>query len=156
MDMKVLCGKVSVILACMVSIMAIIGTGMGIWNSNTYGDLLASSIISENLYYGSIAQDMSMFLVSIILFCLSLAYLIKKNSKVLIAIVGLVWCEFYAFGLYVVQGQYTDLYLLYLLIFGVSIYGMIFGLMSLAKEEDVLLPKKVLRWVGGFLTTILV
>ncbi|MBC7958435.1 MAG: hypothetical protein H7X94_01085, partial [Vallitaleaceae bacterium] len=38
----------------------------------------------------------------------------------------------------------------------VSIYGMIFGLMSLAKEEDVLLPKKVLRWVGGFLTTILV
>ena len=158
MHKKTFNGKVSAILAIVVSIIAMICTSKGIWDSTTYGDLLSLKIISENLYYGSIAQDISMLMVSIILFCLSVYFLLNNKPKVLIAIIGLIWCEFYAFGLYVIQGQYTNIYYLYLGIFGLSIYGMIFGLLSfgVVKEEDVMLPKRIIRWVGGFLSTILV
>ena len=151
-------GKVSAILAIIISVIAIICTSKGIWDSNIYGDLLSLKIISENLYYGSIAQDIIILPVSIVLFCLSVYFLLKNRPKVLIAIIGLVWCEFYAFGLYVIQGQYTDIYYLYLGIFGLSIYGMIFGLLSFGgvKDEEVILPKKIIFWVGGFLSTILV
>lgn len=158
MNKNALFGKISAILASVVSVIAIICTCKGIWDSATYGELLSLKTISENLYYGSIAQDISMLLVSMILFCLSIYFLLKYSSKVLIAIIGLIWCEFYAFGLYVIQGQYTDIYYLYLVIFGLSIYGMIFGVLSFSgiKEEDVMLPKTIIRWVGGFLSTILI
>lgn len=150
-------GKVCAVLAVIVSVIAIVCTGKGIWDSNTYGDLLSLKTLSENLYYGSIAQDISMLLVSVLLLCLSMYYLFKNRTKVLIAVIGLVWCEFYAFGLYVVQGQYTDIYYLYLMIFGLSIYGMIFGLLSFrgSREDSVMLPEKTVYWVGGFLSLIL-
>lgn len=150
-------GKVSAILAGIISVIAIICTGKGIWDSSTYGDLLSLKRLSENLYYGSVAQDISMLLISVILLFLSVYYIYRNSAKILIAIIGLVWCESYAFGLYVIQGQYTDIYYLYLAIFGLSIYGMIFGLLRFngIQEGSVMLPKNTSRWVGGFLSTIL-
>lgn len=150
-------GRVCAMIAGAVSVLAVISAGKGIWDSSIYGDLLASDRLSKNLYYGSIAQDMVILPLSIILFCLAVYFLLKHQAKVMIAMIGLVWCEFYAFGLYVIQGQYTDIYFLYLGIFGLSIYSMIFGLLSLGgvPEEKVILPKRTSRWVGGFLSAIL-
>jgi len=150
-------GKVSAILAGIISLIAIICTGKGIWDSSTYGDLVSLKRLSENLYYASVAQDISMLLISVILLILSAFYLHKNSAKILTAIIGLVWCEFYSFGLYVIQGQYTDIYYLYLVIFGLSIYGMIFGLLRFngIQEGSVMLPPKIVRWAGGFLLLIL-
>lgn len=151
-------GKISAALGIVISVIAVISTGMGIWNTTTYGELLSKNLLSQNLYYGSVAQDISMLLISVILFSLSVSFLISKNRRVQIAITGLVWCEFYAFGLYVVQGQYTNIYYLYLIIFGLSIYGMIFGLLSWCgvNDDEVTLPKRTVNWIGGFLIFILV
>ena len=150
-------GKVSAVMAILLSLIAIICTYQGIWDSTTYGDLLALNRISTNLYDGSVAQDMIMLPVSLILLGLSGYFLLKPRTKVLIAMIGLVWCEFYAFGLYVIQGQYTDIYYLYLAIFPLAVYGMIFGLLTFrgVQEESVILPKWLGRWAGGFLILIL-
>ena len=148
--------KIAVILAMIISGMAIFCTTMGIFNHEIYGELLKAGKLSENLYFGSIAQDIIILPVSILLFALCVGFLLKPRAKILITIIGIVWCEFYAFGLYTIQAQYTDLYPFYLAIFGASVYAMITGIVSFSeyKEEQVLLGKRARMSIIGFLLTI--
>lgn len=104
---------------------------------------------------GSIAQDIISLPFSIILLVLSILYVIKRNYKVFILILGLVWYFFYAYGLYVIQGQYTRLYIIYLAIFGLSIYSLIFGILSFKIDtiKKIKLPniikKSIIFYLGG-------
>ncbi len=148
--------KIAAVLAMLVSTLSIICTYRGIFDPQIYGELFKAGKLSENLYLASIAQDMIILPVSILLFVLCVIFLLKPMPKVLIAIVGIVWCEFYAFGLYTIQGQYTDLYPLYLAIFSLSIYSMIMGIVSFNRytESSVILPNIVRRSTITFLLTI--
>lgn len=148
--------RITVVLAMSIAVIAIFCTSMGIFDHQIYGELLKMGTLSENLYYGSIAQDIIILPVSILLFALCVGFLLKPLAKTLIVIIGIVWCEFYAFGLYTIQAQYTDLYPLYLAIFGASVYTMITGIVSFSdyKEEQVKLGKKARFSIIGFLLTI--
>jgi len=52
-----------------------------------------------------------------------------------IAVLGLAWYFFYAFGLYTIQGQYTAIYVVYMAIFGLSFYSLVIGVLSIRPEE---------------------
>lgn len=148
--------KIATVLAMLVSILSIVCTYKGIFDPQIYGELFAAGKISENLFFGSIGQDIINLPVSILLFALCVIFLLKPMPKVLIAIIGIVWCEFYSFGLYTIQGQYTDLYPLYLTIFSISIYSMIMGIVSFNRytEDGVILSKLVRLSTIGFLLII--
>ncbi len=149
--------RIAATLTLTLSLLALYASLMGVLNENLYRDVFLAGVLPEPLIWGSMAQDIISIPLSVALALLSLAFFSRKGYKTLIAILGLAWYFFYAFGLYVMQGQYTDIYVVYLAIFGLSVYGMIFGLLSFEADEVRLycLPNRLRKAIGIFLIAIL-
>lgn len=144
-------------LSLCIAVLAVTSTSFGIFNPEIYGLLVTSGTISENLRLGSIAQDIVILPLSLILaICMLIFWKTGKQLLFVIAL-GIVWCEFYAFGLYTIQGQYTSIYPAYLAIFGLSIFTLMFGIMGLSinDTQENLLPGKLAGAIGIFLIGII-
>ncbi len=89
---------------------------------------------------------------------LSVLFLKHPSPKRFIIILGLTGYFFYGYGLYAMQGQYTSIYLIYLIIFGLSLYSLIFGLLSFEPEavNSYQLPGGLRKSIVIFLIVILV
>ncbi|WP_196161549.1 hypothetical protein [Reinekea sp. G2M2-21] len=132
---------VSKVLIILISILSIIASYIGIFSKNIYFDLVDAGKLSQKLAYGSVGQDIVILPVSVVLLIIGF-YLLRKDSiKLFLVALGLVWCNFYAFGLYTIQGQYTSIYIIYLLIFSFSIFSIVFGLISILNLELVVIEK---------------
>ena len=150
--------RLAAFLSLAVSILALLAAITGLSIDRLYGDLLDIGSISPLLLSGSLAQDIISIPTAVILAMLSMALLKSPGVKVFVSMLGLTGYFFYSYGLYVMQGQYTSLYLVYLAIFGLSLYSLIWGLTSFKPEsvQQVRLPNDLRRAVGIFLTTIVV
>jgi len=149
--------RISAIMALVLSVLAIFSSVLGVLDSQLYRDLLQTGVISEKLMVGSVAQDIISILMGIVLLVLSIVFLKYKGLHTFICVIGLAWYFFYAYGLYVMQGNYTSIYLVYLTIFGLSIYSMIWGLVSFNKSfiEKITLSRKLSISIAIFLGFIL-
>lgn len=96
--------------------------------------------------------------LALALVALSALFLTRRSAKVFIAMIGLVGYLFYGYGLYAMQGQYTSIYLAYLLVFALSIYGLVYGLSSFnpVAVNQTTLPKSTRLAAAVFLASILV
>lgn len=122
-------------MSLILAMLALYASIRGIADKRVYDAVLQSGTISKALVVGSVAQDMVSAPMALILAVLAIVFLIKPGYKLLISMIGLIWYFFYAYGLYVIQGQYTSIYLVYLGIFSLSIYSMICGVTSFKQEE---------------------
>ena len=129
--------NITAFIALIISLLALYASFMGVLEETIYQEVLITGTVTENTMAGSIAQDMVSILLAVILVLVALLFLKKGNYKALIGIIGLIGYFLYAYGLYVIQGQYTSLYLLYMAIFALSIYGFIWGLTSFNIQEAV-------------------
>lgn len=148
-------GRLTAVLTIIVSILALYSSLKGVLNQSIYEDLLPVGTITKFLIYGSIAQDIVSIPAAVLLAILSLLFLKNPGYKKLIAILGLTAYLCYGYGLYVMQGQYTSIYLVYLAIFGFSTYSLVAGLTSFRTIDDYRLPKALRITIGIFLSTIL-
>lgn len=145
------------ILLMLTSLLALFAALTGILSSGTYRELLPAKAITEYLILGSVVQDIITVPVAIALFILSFLYIRGGDRRVLTAMAGLVSYIFYGYALYSIQGQYTSLYLVYLILFGVSAYGLMFMVPKLIqRSERTEVPKGLRRGIAGFLLLILV
>ncbi|TGE30955.1 hypothetical protein [Desulfosporosinus sp. Sb-LF] len=119
--------------ACMtlvLSFLVLYASLAGILDKSIYEDVLSTGTITKFLLAGSVSQDIIFIPLALLLTFLSLLYLKRNGIKTFITILGLTGNFFYGYGLYSMQGQYTTIYLIYLAIFSLSIYSIIFGLLS--------------------------
>lgn len=145
------------ILLMLTSLLALFAALTGILSSGTYRELLPANAITEYLILGSVVQDIITVPVAIALFILSIVYIRGGDRRVLTAMAGLVSYIFYGYALYSIQGQYTSLYLVYLILFGASAYGLMFMVPKLIqRSERTEVPKGLRRGIAGFLLLILV
>lgn len=145
------------ILLMLTSLLALFAALTGILSSGTYRELLPAKAITEYLILGSVVQDIITVPVAIALFILSFLYIRGGDRRVLTAMAGLVSYIFYGYALYSIQGQYTSLYLVYLILFGASAYGLMFMVPKLIqRSERTEVPKGLRRGIAGFLLLILV
>lgn len=114
------------ILLMLTSLLALFASLTGILSSGTYRELIPAKAITEYLILGSVVQDIITVPVAIALFILSFVYIRGGDRRVLTAMAGLVSYIFYGYALFSIQGQYTSLYLIYLVIFGSSAFGLMF------------------------------
>lgn len=114
------------ILLMLTSLLALFASLTGILSSGTYRELIPAKSITEYLILGSVVQDIITVPVAIALFILSFVYIRGGDRRVLTAMAGLVSYIFYGYALFSIQGQYTSLYLIYLVIFGSSAFGLMF------------------------------
>lgn len=118
--------------------------------------MLLSGTITKFLVFGSIVQDIISIPASVLLIILSILFIMKHDIRMLIIMLGLTAYFFYAYGLYTIQGQYTSIYLIYLAIWGLSIYSLIFGIIGLVSNINCVNLTKPIRYsIGIFITIIL-
>jgi hypothetical protein len=149
--------RLTTVMTLILSLLALYASLAGELDKNLYKDLFLAGSISKFLMAGSLAQDMISIPLSLILAILSVVFLKAQGYKTFIAIMGLTGYFFYGYGLYAMQGQYTSIYLIYLAIFGLSIYSLIFGLTSFKPEavKQTHLPGALSKAIGIFLMVIL-
>lgn len=128
--MNIYRSRITAVMTLVLSILALIASLEGILNKRIYEDVLKAGTITKTLLLGSIAQDIISIPLGLILVILSVLFLKRQGYKTFIAILGLTGNFFYGYGLYAIQGQYTSIYLIYLAVFMLSIYSLIFGLLS--------------------------
>lgn len=122
------------IMMSFISILALFASLMGIFNQNLYSEVLLTNVITDSLVFGSIIQDIISIPVSVGLLIFSILFIRKPSKKMLIPMLGLTAYLLYGYGLYAIQGQYTSIYMIYLLILGLSLYSFIFGIIELVNN----------------------
>jgi hypothetical protein len=149
-------GRLTASMALIMSVIIIFACLQGIFKESIYNDVLTAGTITKFLLAGSRAQDIIFIPLAIILALISIIFLRHPNYKLLISIVGLCCNFFYGYGLYAMQGQYTSLYLVYLVIFSLSIYSIILGILSFPAEfaAGTFLPKGLRLGISVFLYSI--
>jgi len=144
------------ILLMLTSLLALFASLTGILSSGTYRELIPAKSITEYLILGSVVQDIITVPVAIALFILSFVYIRGGDRRVLTAMAGLVSYIFYGYALFSIQGQYTSLYLIYLVIFGSSAFGLMFIVPKLIRMSCRTEVSGGLRkGIAGFLLLIL-
>lgn len=154
--LKVQRSRITAFMTLALSVLTLYACLTGILQESTYNDVLSSGTITKFLLVASIAQDMIFIPLALLLALLSAMFLIRPGYKTFITILGLTGNFFYGYGLYTMQGQYTSIYLLYLVIFSLSIYSIILGLLSFTPEfiAKTSLPKGLRMSIGTFLFSI--
>lgn len=146
--------RITSTLTLIVSILTLFACFEGVFNKNIYDDLLEVGTITKLLHVGSVGQDIIFIPLAFILMLLSIIFLFRPGLKTFIIIIGMTGNFLYGYGLYAMQGEYTSIYLMYLAIFSLSIYSVIFGLLSFTPEDASLktsIPKALRISISVFL-----
>lgn len=148
--------KITAVMTLFLSILTLFVSLMSILDESIYKDVLSVGTITKALLVSSKAQDIIFIPLALLLALLSVVFLRSPGYKTFIIILGLTGSFFYGYGLYVMQGQYTTLYLIYLAIFSLSIYSLVFGLLCFTPEFAVKtsLPKALRIGISIFLYSI--
>lgn len=111
--------------AAAVLVIAILAFGTALWSiadSAVYGDALAAGGITVRDADGSLAQDYATIILAFLLALLAATQLRRPTLRGMVLAAGGTGYLWYAYALYVIEGLYTSLYPLYLLIFGLSLW----------------------------------
>ncbi|MBC2728339.1 hypothetical protein [Desulfosporosinus sp.] len=146
------------VMTLILSLMALYASLLGVLDETLYKDVFLAGSLAEKLIAGSMAQDIISIPASLILAFLSLSFMKHHGEKTFIALLGLAGYFLYGYGLYTIQGQYSTLYLVYLGIFGLSLYSLIFGLLSFEPEsvKYYQLPRSLQTAISIFMILILI
>lgn len=151
-------GRITAIMTLLLSVLAVFASLLGIMDKNLYNDVLKAGTITKFLVTGSIAQDIISVPLGIILAVLSIIFLKCSCKKTFIVMLGLAGYFFYGYGLYTMQGQYTSIYQVYLIIFGLSLYSLILGLTCFNEDtvKNYQLSKGLQIAISAFLFMIVI
>lgn len=139
--------KTNKIMWFLVALMSLIAALVGVFNRNIY-----TKVVSDEIMIGVFAQDLfTIVLSTIILF--SILTIKENDTKKQIVILGIISYLFYGYGIYAIEQLYTVLYLLYMAIFGLSLYTLVFGIVSIRKKilGEIRLSKLMKNISIGFL-----
>jgi hypothetical protein len=149
--------RLSAIFSFIIAFFALFASVYSLISDEIYENAIQSGVFNGILLPGTFSQDIITVPVSISLLILCTIYLKKRNVRVFIALLGLTAYLFYAYGLFTISGSFTSLYLVYMVIFGFSIYSLIYGLLSLRTDDQagsVKFPFKLGKVISIFLLFI--
>lgn len=151
-------GRLTALFMLIQSLLAFGAALTGLLHPSIYWAAVKSGVFAESLLAGTLAQDIITIPAAIILALMSVQFLSRQRYKSFIIMLGLSAYFFYAYGLFVIGGNYTILYPLYLLIFALAVYSLIFGLNSFnpAAVRQTHLPAGMRKTIAAYLLLIIV
>jgi hypothetical protein len=137
--------RILLIISFLVSILSACCALLGFLDENLYGSVISTGVFKLSFMVGTISQDMVTIASSVIMMIFIVLYLKQKDMRLMISIIGLLSFYFYAYGTYVISALYTSLYPVYMLIFTLSLLGMIVGVSGFSWNDakSLYLP----RWI---------
>jgi hypothetical protein len=124
----------------LVACLALIAASIGVFNQDVY-----SQVVIGKLLPGTISQDAITIVAGLALLILS-ATTGETDTRKPIIIVSLLAYLFYGYGIYVIERIYNSLYLLYMVIFALSFWSIVYGLVSI--NRDVARRVSAAKWIG--------
>jgi hypothetical protein len=105
---------------------------------------LYDGLISEKTLPGALSQDLISLLAGVSLLVLAAVARPARHRQHLLAL-GLLGYLFYAYGIYVIERAYNDLYLVYLAIFALAFWSLVYGTANLRRDlmAGARLPRKL-------------
>ena len=122
------------ILWAITGVLALAAAAMGLGNPRIY-----DRIVSEELVPGAYSQDLLSTAAALGLLYLALTARAEREKHQIVAL-GILGYLFYAYGIYVIERAYNDLYLVYMAIFTLAFWSLVCAGAHLRRE----LPKPVL------------
>lgn len=98
---------------------------LGVVTPRIYTDIVSAEILP-----GVITQDITAVIAAVILLGLALTTKPGNYRRQIIAL-GILGFFIYAYGIYSIEQIYNNLYLVYLAIFGLSVYSFVYGMASI-------------------------
>jgi len=149
-------GKIVLIISILISILSAYSAVRGFIDSDLYGNIISTGIFKPVYMAGTISQDIITMISSVVMILLVILYIKQKNYKIFITILGLMGFYFYAYGTYVISVLYTQIYFIYMIIFTLSIIGLVFGISGFMREDinKTFLPRKLQIFSIIFLSII--
>jgi len=149
--------KIVSVMSIIIAVLSAYSAILGFVDDGLYGGIIATGAFRPAFMGGTVAQDIITIASSIIVIVLSAIYVKKKDGRILISTIGLLSYYFYAYGTYVLLAFYTSVYFVYMIIFSLSIFGMILGVSGFAKKDinGLALPKWI-RISGAFLLSVII
>lgn len=127
--------KAVLIISLIISILSAYCAIRGFMDKNLYSGIISTGVFKMVYMSGTVSQDIITIVSSAIIIILAVLYSKWKDIRVFISIIGLLGFYFYAYGTYVISALYTSVYIVYMIIFSLSIFGMLLGVSSLAGED---------------------
>ena len=148
--------KTVLIISVIIAVLSAYSAIRGFLDERLYGGILSTGVFKPAYMAGTISQDIITIASSVVMVVLAAIYVKWKNAKVLIAILGLMSYYFYAYGTYVISVLYTPIYFVYMIIFALSMFGMILGVSGFSMEDikGLHLPKWIRISSAAFLAFI--
>ena len=100
--------------------LSLIAASIGVLNQNIY-----IKVIKSDLLPGTVAQDVITIIASLLLLFL-IARINETDVKKQIVVMSLLAYLFYGYGIYVIERIYNPLYILYMMIVGLSFWSIVF------------------------------
>jgi multisubunit Na+/H+ antiporter MnhF subunit len=121
--------KANKILWLVVAGLTAIAAGFGLAGKEIY-----LNVVSPFLLPGVYGQDLISLAAAMVLALLA-ATAKETHYKKQIAALGILGYLFYAYGIYVIEQVYTGFYLAYLAIWTLAFWGMVYGMVNMAKDR---------------------
>lgn len=120
--------KINKIIWLILSLMALLTSAIGVFDARIYELVVQRSIIP-----GVISQDVMVLLAAVTTLIL-IPGIKEDNWKKEMIVCGLVTTYFYGYGIYAIERVYTPYYFLYLLMFGLSLYALVFSALCIKMD----------------------
>ncbi|MFV0588783.1 hypothetical protein [Bacteroides reticulotermitis] len=145
------------IISLLVSILSAYCALSGFLDENLYGSVISTGIFKIPFMAGTISQDIVSIVSSVLMLTLIVLYIKHKDFRIMISIIGLLSFYFYGYGTYVISALYTSVYLIYMLIFTLSILGLILGISGFKGNSvnTLYLPNRIRICGISFLSVII-
>jgi len=154
---KIKHAKGVLIISLLILVMSAYCAVQGFMDDSLYGNVIETGVFKMAYMAGTVAQDMITITASAAMVILITLYCKSKDIRFFISIIGLLSFYFYAYGVYVISALYTSLYIVYVIIFTLSMIGMILGISGFTGEKvERLLLLKWIRITSGALLLLIV
>jgi hypothetical protein len=143
-------------MAFLVAVLALYASLRGLLDQQLYLQATSAGVFAKTLLAATHLQDQLAIPFAALLLILSVKYLLHQEVKTFIFMLGLVSNFLYTYGLFVITGNFTSIYLVYMGIFGLAIYCLLLGLTSFKPDSisQIQLPVWLARSIALFLGII--
>lgn len=144
------------IISFFVSVLSAYCALMGFCDKSLYGDVISTGVFKMSFMAGTISQDIITIASSVLMMILIALYGKSKDIRIIICITGLLSFYLYGYGTYVISALYTSLYIVYMIIFTLSLFGLVMGISGFTSDivKNLYLPNWLRISGSAFLSLI--
>lgn len=127
--------KFVLVISVVITILSAYCAIRGFVDESLYSNIISTGVFKMAFMPGTTSQDIITIISTPIMLILVALYSKRKDMRLFVSVIGLLSFYFYGYGTYVFSVLYTSVYLVYMIIFMLSIFGIIVGVSGFESKD---------------------